>query len=186
VSEFTLHTIESAPAGSKPALERLGKEVGFVPNLAATMAESPTLIEAFTGIRSTNRAGTLTRIEREVVALVTAFEASCAYCMSAHSTFAKMAGAGSDLIETLRVGELPEDPRLRALATYTRHVVRARGQVAIDEVRELVRAGFTPAQSLEVFVGVAMTTLSTQAYHVTNAPIDEAFRPMAWELQAAL
>jgi uncharacterized peroxidase-related enzyme len=185
VSEFKLHTITTAPDGSKPVLERLAKEVGFVPNLAATMAESPTLVEAFVDIRSTYRNGTLSAIEREVVALVTAFDASCAYCMAAHSTFAKMAGASDDVLDAMRSGGLPRDQKLRALAVYARQVVRGRGQVAIDDVRELVRAGFTSAQALEVFVGVAMTTLVSQTYHVAGTPLDSAFSPQAWEMQVA-
>ena len=42
MSRFTIHTIDSAPADSRAALEALLHEVGFLPNLAATMAASPT------------------------------------------------------------------------------------------------------------------------------------------------
>jgi uncharacterized peroxidase-related enzyme len=185
VSEFKLHTIQSAPVGSRPALERLSKEVGFLPNLAATMAESPTMIEAFVATRSAWRSGTLSALEREVVALVTAFDAGCAYCMAAHSTFAKRAGASDAVLDALRAGELPTDRKLAALATYARQVVRGRGQIAIEEMREFARAGFTHAQALEVFAGVAMTRLSSQAYYLAGPPIDDAFSAQAWDLQPA-
>jgi hypothetical protein len=44
MSDFPIHTIDSAPSGSRPLLEKLAAEVGFVPNLAASMAESPTTL----------------------------------------------------------------------------------------------------------------------------------------------
>jgi hypothetical protein len=48
MTQFTIHTVDTAPPDSRAALEALRQEVGFLPNLAATMAESPTLIEGFT------------------------------------------------------------------------------------------------------------------------------------------
>lgn len=41
MSQFHIHTIDSAPAESAAALHALEQGLGFIPNLAATMAESP-------------------------------------------------------------------------------------------------------------------------------------------------
>ena len=41
MSKFQLHTIESAPEASQGILQQLQQGIGFVPNLAATMADSP-------------------------------------------------------------------------------------------------------------------------------------------------
>ena len=40
---FTRHTAETAPAASQPILDGVKTAFGFVPNLQATMAESPEL-----------------------------------------------------------------------------------------------------------------------------------------------
>ena len=64
MTEFNIHTIESAPQASKPSLEQLQRQVGFIPNLAATMAESPYLLEAFTSLRAINGRGAFTQVER--------------------------------------------------------------------------------------------------------------------------
>ena len=47
---FQVHTIESAPADSTASLRTLEQALGFVPNLALTMAESP-LIGGFVGLQ---------------------------------------------------------------------------------------------------------------------------------------
>src|SRR5215468_4060504 len=91
MSKFTVHTIESVPEGSKPALRKLKDNVGLIPNLAAVMANAPALIEAFVAARGAYQSGSLSAIEREVVSITNAVANNCAYCMAAHSTFAKMA-----------------------------------------------------------------------------------------------
>ena len=48
MSHFKLHTVESAPVESKTILEGAEKQMGAVPGLFATMAESPSLLKAYT------------------------------------------------------------------------------------------------------------------------------------------
>jgi hypothetical protein len=69
MAEFAIHTLDSAPDGSKQPLVSLQQGLGFIPNLAATMAESPTLIEAFIRLQQSLSRSTLTGVEREVVGL---------------------------------------------------------------------------------------------------------------------
>lgn len=102
MNDFPIHTVQTAPAGSRPVLEQLEAEVGFVPNLAATMAGSPALLGAFTSARSAVRGGSLGGPERETIALAVSFENSCSYCMAAHCTFAEMEGAPEPALEALR------------------------------------------------------------------------------------
>src|SRR5271170_207279 len=90
VTKFEIHTIDSAPASSAAALRALEQGLGFVPNLAATMAEAPALVSGFVDLRNTLSGGELTGVEREIVALATSIENDCDYCMAAHSTFAVM------------------------------------------------------------------------------------------------
>ena len=66
VRTFQIHTMQTAPAEGIPALRTLEQGLGFVPNLAAAMAESSALITGFVDLRKTLAAtGTLTGAERE-------------------------------------------------------------------------------------------------------------------------
>jgi uncharacterized peroxidase-related enzyme len=181
VALYTVLSAASAPERSRTILAALEREVGFVPNLAATMAASPVLVEAFTSLRSIYRTSTLTPIERELVELVAAFESGCAYCMAAHSTFAAKAGASVELLTALRNGQPPADDRLRALYTYARHVVQGEGRVAAEEAERLVEAGYSAEQALDVLVGVAISTLASQTYHLASTAVDAPFQPQRWE-----
>ena len=48
---YAIHTPESAPAMAADALRTLQSTVGLIPNLAATMAESPALLNGFLALR---------------------------------------------------------------------------------------------------------------------------------------
>ena len=180
MTTFPVHTIESAPAASRNSLEGLQKELGFVPNLAASMAESPALIEAFTAVRSILGRSAFTPLEREVISLAVSFENDCTYCMAAHSTFAKMQGASAELLEAMRMGSAPRDRRLGALAAYARQLLASRGHASDDAKRALLDAGFTRAQLLEAIAVIAFTTMANFAHNVTECAVDAKFEPQSW------
>jgi uncharacterized peroxidase-related enzyme len=179
---YPVHTIETAPEGSRPVLEKLSEELsGFLPNLAAAMSNSPALLTAFTTARSINQKTSLSALEREVVALVTSLENACAYCMAAHSAFAAKAGADEAGLAALRIGGLATgNPRLDALARFTRRVLTAKGELPQHDIESFVSGGFTREQALEVIVGIAMTSIANHAAHITGAPVDEAFAQFTW------
>ena len=180
MSRFPIHTIDTAHPDSRAALEGLRQEVGFLPNLAATMAESPTLIEGFTTRRTILGHSTFTPVERETIALSVSFANDSKYPMAAHSTFARMAGISEPDLEALRVGGIPPDERLAALATYTRQVTATRGYAAGEATQRFLDAGFTPAQALGVIAAIMCTTIANYAHNLTGCALDPQFQPQAW------
>lgn len=185
MSRFLLHTIDTAPSDSRAALEGLRQEIGFLPNLAATMAESPALIEGFTTLRNILGRNTFTAVERETIALSVSFANDSTYPMAAHSTFARMAGISEPALEALRVGGIPPDERLAALATYTRELMATRGHAAGEATQRFLDAGFTKAQALGVIAAIAWMTISTYAHNLTGCAVDPEFQPEGWTLPAA-
>jgi len=182
--DFRPHTLETAPHASRPLLLGLQEQAGFIPNLAATMAGSPLLLDAFLGVRSSAARTTLDAASRELVAIAVATEAGCTYCVAAHSTFGLKSGASPDAVEAVRSGSAPADPRQRALVRFARAVARHDADVA-QRGQELVQAGLTPEQVLEVLVVIAVPMLASSAFHLTAAPLDAAFQPQEWAATSA-
>jgi uncharacterized peroxidase-related enzyme len=180
MTEFTIHTLASAPESARPILEQLKQGIGFVPNLAATMADSPRVLEAYTTLHAVFTRGSFTPVEREIVAMATSYDNQCTYCMAAHSTFAKAYGAGESDLHAVRAGKEPTDPRLAALTKFTHQVVRKRGQVSAEDIHTFLHAGFTQPQLLEVLIGVSQATLASLVHHMARTPLDEGFRPQTW------
>jgi uncharacterized peroxidase-related enzyme len=180
MTEFTIHTLASAPESARPILEQLNQGIGFVPNLAATMAGSPRVLEAYTTLHAVFARGSFTPVEREIVAMTTSYDNQCTYCMAAHSTFAKAYGAVESVLNAVRAGKEPNDPRLAALTNFTHQVVRKRSEVSAEDIHTFLNAGFTQPQVLEVLIGVSQATLASLVHHMARTPLDEGFQPQAW------
>lgn len=180
MSHFTIHTLQSAPESAKPFLEQLQSRIGFVPNLAATMADSPLVLETYVTLVGLFGRAALSPMEREIVALAAGYDNQCTYCVAAHSTFAKAQGASDAVLEAIRAGKTPDDPRLGALVAFTHQVVRRRGQVAPEDVQAFLSAGFEQEQVLQVLIGVSQASLASFVYHMANTPLDEGFEPQKW------
>jgi uncharacterized peroxidase-related enzyme len=181
MSQFQIHTLDSAPPESAAPLKTLSDALGFTPNLAATMAGSPALIGGFMDLRARLATEVLTGVEREIVALATSRENGCDYCMAVHSTFALMQDADPADVAGARDGDGPPDPKLAALYRFTQALVASNGHVDDHEIDELVDAGYPREAVLTVIAQVGFTTLANLAYGVSGVPIDGPFAPQAWQ-----
>ncbi|HEV3047835.1 MAG TPA: carboxymuconolactone decarboxylase family protein [Solirubrobacteraceae bacterium] len=185
MSQFEVHTIESAPAESRASLQALEQGLGFVPNLAAAMAGSPALVNSFVQMRGTLAAGGLTGAERELVAIAVSRENDCDYCMAAHSTFALMQKADPAAVEAARAGRAPSDAKLGALYEFARALVARRGHVGEQDVQALLDGGCSREAALTAIAQVAHTTMANYVHNLADVTVDEPFRAQAWERAAA-
>ena len=185
MSEFTIHTTATAPDAAREALRALEQNVGFIPNLAGTIAGSPVALEGFVALQSALRRSALTGVEREVVGLTVSYANTCEYSMAAHSAFAAANGASEDVLDALRSGDALRDERVEALRAFAAGVVAARGHVPSDRLAAFERAGYTAEQALEVVTQVAYTTLANLVANLARTPVDDAFAARAWSPAAA-
>lgn len=178
--DLKLHTIDTAPEGSRDAIAGVKESYGFVPNLIATLANAPSAVNAYVGVASALEESSLTPVEQQVVLLATSFENRCHYCMAAHSVVARGAGAADEVVDALRDGEPIPDPRLEALRSFTTSMVRNRGWVPEEDLTAFLAADFSKEQVLDVLAGVTLKTLSNYMNHIAETPLDEGFRTAEW------
>ena len=178
---YEVHTIESAPHGSREPLRSLAASVGFIPNLAAAMAESPQLLRGFLAVRDLYRGGTFTPAEIQVLSLTAAFENGCAWCMAFHTGLALKDGVTRASVDALRAGKPPLEPKSAALSDFARALVQKRGAVAAEELDRFCSAGYTRAQALEVVLGMAFSLMANYSGHLAHAPLNAPFQPHAWQ-----
>lgn len=177
--DFETYTVDSAPEGSQKLLRGLQDQVGFVPNLAATMAESPTLLEAFLALRSLAHASSLDPIARELIAVAVSVETGCTYCVAAHTTLALKGGAQPEIADAVRAGTTLKDPRLQAFVRFARAIVRRQGDVK-ERLQDLFTAGMSRGQVLEALVAIAVPMLAGSVFQLAAVELDGAFTPQAW------
>lgn len=181
MNTFTTHTIESAPESAKPLLESANKQLGFVPNLYANLAEAPAALKSYFDLSASFEKTSLDPIARQVVLLTASIENGCEFCVAAHSMIARnMAKAPDEVVDALRERKSIPDARLEALSRFTRTVVRERGWATGQPLEDFLAAGWNRQQALEVVLGVAMKTLSNYANHLTGTRTNEQFADEAW------
>ena len=66
MTNFNVHTIDTAPEPSRPHLEGAQKAFGFVPNLIGVLAESPAVAEAYLTLTRIFDKSSLSTTERQV------------------------------------------------------------------------------------------------------------------------
>jgi len=181
MSRFAQYTIANAPERSRPLLERVQQGLGFIPNLYATFAESPAVLEGYLALSASLDKGALSAVERQLVEIAVSTENRCSYCVAAHSTIAGMLKARPEIVTAVRTGAPVGDAKIDALVTFTRAVARNKGFVTETAVAGFLAAGYGKAQLLEVVGHIGLKTLANYVHALTHAPLDDAFQPQRWD-----
>jgi len=177
---YRIHTVESAPEKSRPALQGLKQAIGIVPNLAATMAESPVLLSGFVGAFANFHGGTFSGAQRQILLLTNAVANTCAWAVAFHSVMALKEGVDPAHVRAIRERRLPTDAQLAALSGFTRSLVEMRGHVIESDLASFSAAGFGPDQVLEVIAGLAVSVLANYAGNITNPELEQPFQAHTW------
>jgi len=179
MQRFPLQTTASAPEKCKPTLQALEQKFGFLPNAIATMANSPTLLNAFVGTFGSFHGGSFDAAERQVLLLTNAVTIKCPWTIAAHSTFAIEDGVAESEVNAIRQGKLPMDPKYAALSGLTRALIEKRGNVGDAEIRPFTAAGYAEVQILEVVAGIGVSTMAATTTNLAGTPIEDRLKSHA-------
>jgi uncharacterized peroxidase-related enzyme len=173
MSDFPLHTIDTAPADSRPVLQATAQAYGFVPNLHAMLAESPQALQALDSLFALIGSSGLTPQEQQTAMLAVSVYNSCGYCVAGHSFVARSVQLDETALQALRHQQaITRDTRLQALRGFTEAVLSERGRAGGAPLAALLAAGYTRQNALEVLTIVAAKTLSNYANNLAQTPPD--------------
>jgi alkylhydroperoxidase family enzyme len=177
---YPVHTIESAPEGSKPALEQLQQAFGFVPNLVGAISNSPILIHSLFGLFQKVHGGSFTEAEIQTLLLTNAVTNSSSWAVAFHTALALKEGLGPADVQAIRERQLPSNKRYAALSRLARTLIERRGHLSNEDLTAFIEAGFEPALALEVVAVVAASTITNYAGSITNPPLEASFQEYTW------
>ncbi|MFB9902556.1 carboxymuconolactone decarboxylase family protein [Allokutzneria oryzae] len=173
---FTDHTVESAPSGSRRAMEATVARLGYLPAPVARLAESPHLLDGFLRLSGMFETTTLDPLARETVIMTVAVRNGCHVCVAMHS--AKLV-EHPELVAALREQRPLPRERLEAVRQFTLDVLATSGNVDNATVSAFLAHGYTRQNALEVVLGIGTYTMSTLANRLTRAPLDEQLAAFA-------
>ena len=166
--------VDPARPGSAAAIiSKVKAKLGGVPNIFATMAQSPAVLEGYLAFNGALNAGFLSASLREQIALTVAGENKCDYCASAHTVLAK--GTGISASEArLNLAAEATDPRIATILRFARTVVRSRGRFpeSASSLNELRNVGVSDGEIVEILAHIGLNLFTNYFNHVADTEID--------------
>ena len=165
-------TADTADAEQRELLDATKRQLGKVPNLYATLAQSPAALRGYLALRDSLLTGVLDERQREQLALLIAQENACDYCIAAHtmrgSRLLKM--TPDELLATRHAHDA--DPHTDAILRVAADVVANRGQITDSALRTAREAGVTAPELAEIVAHVALNVLSNYFNHLAQPELD--------------
>jgi len=180
MTNFPVHTIDTAPERSKPAMQQLQSAFGMIPNIAGVMATSPVLINSLVGLFGNVHGGSFTEAQVQIVLLTDAVTNASAWAVAFHTALALKEGIDPADVQAIREGRLPKDSKLAALSALARTMIEKRGRLDDQDVDRFISAGFGKDHALEVVAIVAASTITNYTGSITKTPLDAPFQAHAW------
>jgi len=168
---------QQAAPEAQAALAGAKAKLGFVPNMYRAMANHPGLFATYRDGYDRFRAQSdFTAIEQEVVFISISAVNHCTYCTAAHGFIASaVAKMHQEDIRALRTGDRLADPKLNALAVFTRLMVETRGMPSSDASQAFLAAGYGEQHILAIILAIATKTISNYTNHLFETPVDAMF-----------
>lgn len=123
------------------------EKLGMVPNVLTAFSQNLKQLDAFTRFYNELMMGEseLSKLEREMIAVVVSSENKCFYCLVAHGAAVRVLSGdptlGEHLVMNYRSARL--DKRQRAMLDFASLLTRSPATVAEEEVQALRDAGFS-------------------------------------------
>lgn len=181
MSQFQIHTIESAPEAAQEALKAVQQANGFIPNLIGVLANAPTALETYRTVGGINGRNSLTAEEREVVQITAAIVNGCGFCVAGHTKISlKLLKMPEDVVNALRAtARIDSDPKLDTLARFTLAVMLQKAKLTEAQLNEFFAAGYNQQNAIDVILGVSLATLCNYVNNIAETPINPELQPFA-------
>jgi len=161
----------SANDRARKLLDGVRKSLGTTPNMMATMAQAPAVLDMYLSATAKLGTGSLDAGLREQIALAVAGANTCGYCASAHTALGKGAGVGDDEL-TRNLDGKSNDARTQAALTFAQRIVAARGLVSDGDVKAVRDAGYSDAEIIEIVANVTHNIFTNYFNHIAQPEID--------------
>ena len=167
----------------KAYLDICDEKLGFVPNVLKAYAWHSTKFEGFTGLYNDLMLGdsTLSKLEREMIAVVVSSANHCYYCLTAHGAAVRQLSGdpklGEQLVMNYRTAEL--DPKQRAMLDFSWKLTK--DPVGIDEPdrQNLRDTGWKDRDIWDIAAVASFFNMSNRMSAATDKQPNDEYHAMA-------
>jgi len=166
----------TASADTQKLLDSVERKLGMIPNILATMAQSPATLKAYLGFSQSLASGVIPTRLREQIALTVSQSNECGYCLAAHSAIGSSLGISDDELSDARTAT-STDRKTETALQFARRVVDQRGSVSDRDLESIRGAGYGDAEIVEIIAIVALITFTNYFNQTAQTEVD--FPPVA-------
>jgi hypothetical protein len=175
MSRIPTHTVEDAPAASRPLLQKIveATPMGRPANLHAQMAHSPAVLTAYTSLRAV--LAEHTSFDPKVGAALTLAAAAGvgnSYMIRIAGRLAHMNGWTEEEVTALRTGASTSDAKIDVLTGLVRDAAANSGNVADATWKAAQQAGWSDEQLADAFAYLGATVFTGYFLNYAQTDID--------------
>ncbi len=170
MENLTVPIRENISESNQALFDNLEKAVGFVPNMYAFFAHSPTALGDYLTLQ--NRKSSLNNKEKEVINLIVSQLNGCDYCKAAHTAIGKIVGFTEEQTLEIRKGNIPFNAKLNVLVQLTKEIVAYKGEVSEKIKSAFFNEGYTTENLVDVVMTIGDKIMTNYLFALAKVPID--------------
>ena len=171
LTNIQVPTREQVTPDSQEIVDQLNSQLGFVPNLYATIGYSSNALSSFLAFSGNAGKGTFSNKEIEAIKLAVSQVNGCVYCKSAHTAMAKMNGFTDDEAEQLRYATIA-DEKLNVLTNLAKEVAEKAGKVSSEAKERFFALGYNENALIDFVHVVIAVTFTNYVHGLSGVPVD--------------
>ena len=175
MSRIPTHTVEDAPAASRPLLQKIVQSTpgGRAANLHAQMAHSPAVLTAYSSLRAVlTEHGTFDPKVGAVLTLASAAGVGNSYMTRIASRLAQMNGWTEEQVTALTAGTSTNDAKIDVLAALVREAAANSGKVTDATWIAAQKGGWNDEQLTDAFAYVGATVFTGYFLNYAQTDLD--------------
>ena len=180
ISRYPAPELGELPEDVRARILAVQEKAGFVPNVFLALAHRPDEFRAFFAYHDAlmEKAGGLTKAEREMIVVATSGANHCHYCIVAHGAilriYAKNALVADQVAANYRRADIT--PRQKAMLAFALKVALASSEIVDADYALLREHGFTDEDAWDIGAIAAYFAMSNRVADLTGMrPNDEFF-----------
>jgi len=180
ISRFPVPELADLPGDVRERILAVQEKSGFVPNVFLVLAHRPEEFRAFFAYHDAlmEKAGGLTKAEREMIVVATSGANQCQYCVVAHGAILRIRAKNPLVADQVAINYRKADitPRQRAMLDFAMRVALESHAVEDADLEALRKAGFADEDIWDIAAIAAFFALSNRMANVTRMrPNDEFY-----------
>ena len=180
ISRYPVPTLENLPDDIRQKILEVQEKAGFVPNVFLVLAHRPEEFRAFMAYHDAlmDKAGGLSKAEREMIVVATSAANQCQYCVIAHGAILRVRAKNPLLADQIAINYRKADitPRQRAMLVFAMQVALESQTVTDGDLDGLATHGFDREDVWDIAAIAAFFAMSNRLANVTGMrPNDEFY-----------